>query len=228
MNDDRTLERAARSWLEEGPVRTPDRAVEAALSRIQSIPQERDLRIPWRLPTMNPIARLVASVAALAVVVVVGLSVLRVGGTGGPPATPSPVPTPTATPGPTPDDAACRLLTAAEVEIGATGGIGVQPGASGTGPTTHCFYSDGGGDIWLQTSLTRPGGAAAFAAATAKTGVQTEQGLAAEAVFDPATGTLYVLQADAMASIRALFSFDTVEQQHAVVLRLAPVLIPRL
>lgn len=47
MTDDRSLERAARSWLEEGPITAPDRPVEAALARIQTIPQERDLRVPW-------------------------------------------------------------------------------------------------------------------------------------------------------------------------------------
>ena len=48
MNDDRSLERAARSWLEAGPTQAPDRAVEAALLQIETTSQERDLRIPWR------------------------------------------------------------------------------------------------------------------------------------------------------------------------------------
>ena len=48
MTDDRSLERAARSWIEAGPTQAPDRAVEAALLRIETTPQERDLRIPWR------------------------------------------------------------------------------------------------------------------------------------------------------------------------------------
>src|SRR5262245_40966298 len=52
MTDDRSLERAARSWLEIGPTTAPDRPVDAALLRIQSTPQERDLRIPWRKPAM--------------------------------------------------------------------------------------------------------------------------------------------------------------------------------
>ena len=43
MTDDRSLERAARSWLEVGPTQAPERAVEAALLRIQTTPQERDL-----------------------------------------------------------------------------------------------------------------------------------------------------------------------------------------
>ena len=68
MTDDRSLERAARSWLETGPTEAPDRAVEAALLRIQTTPQERDLRIPWRLPTMTTPAR-VAAAAVIGVLV---------------------------------------------------------------------------------------------------------------------------------------------------------------
>ena len=71
MTDDRSLERAARSWIEAGPTQAPDRAVEAALLRIETTPQERDLRIPWRLPKMTTPAR----VAAAAVI-----GVLAIGG----------------------------------------------------------------------------------------------------------------------------------------------------
>ena len=71
MTDDRSLERAARSWIEAGPTQAPDRAIAAALLRIETTPQERDLRIPWRLPTMTTPAR----VAAAAVI-----GVLAVGG----------------------------------------------------------------------------------------------------------------------------------------------------
>jgi hypothetical protein len=70
MNDDRSLERAARSWIEEGPTRAPDRPVDAALRTIESTPQERDLRIPWRLPTMTPLTRLAG--AALVAVIAAG------------------------------------------------------------------------------------------------------------------------------------------------------------
>jgi hypothetical protein len=69
MTDDRTLERAARSWLEEGPTQAPDRAVDAALSRIQTTRQERGLTLPWRIPTMNPITRIAVIAAVVAVAV---------------------------------------------------------------------------------------------------------------------------------------------------------------
>jgi Tol biopolymer transport system component len=70
MTDDRSLERAARSWLETGPTQAPDRAVEAALLRIESTTQERDLRIPWRFSDMTTPARLAA--AAVIGVLLVG------------------------------------------------------------------------------------------------------------------------------------------------------------
>ncbi len=97
MTDDRWIERAARSWLEAGPTQAPEGAVEAALVRIESTPQERDLRVPWRLPKMITPARFAA--AALVGVLAVGSVFLVLGGRGQPavgahgttrPASPSP------------------------------------------------------------------------------------------------------------------------------------------
>ena len=86
MTDDRSLERAARSWLEIGPTEAPERAVEAALLRIDTTPQERDWHVPWRLPKMTTPAR-VAAAAVIGVLAVGGaLFVLSPGrsGVGGP------------------------------------------------------------------------------------------------------------------------------------------------
>jgi hypothetical protein len=77
MSDDRTFERNARAWLELGPANAPDRTVEAALLAIETTNQERDLGIPWRLPTMNPIMRLAAVLVVGAIAVGGGLFVLR-------------------------------------------------------------------------------------------------------------------------------------------------------
>jgi hypothetical protein len=109
MTDDRSLERAARSWLEEGPTQAPDRPVEAALRVIQATTQERDLRIPWRFPQMTLVARS-ALIAAIGVIAVGGALYLITPrfGPGGPAPTASPVP---ATPAPT------RLM-AGPLEIG--------------------------------------------------------------------------------------------------------------
>ena len=79
MTDDRSLERAARSWLETGPVEAPDHAVEAALLRIKTTPQERDWHVPWRNRPMTMTARLVAAAIAIAIGAVGGALVLRPG-----------------------------------------------------------------------------------------------------------------------------------------------------
>jgi hypothetical protein len=93
MTDDRSLERAARSWLENGPTQAPDRAVEAALLRIESTSQERDLRVPWRLPTMTTPVRV--ATAAVIGVLAVGGALLVLGGPGQPGVGgPGPSPTP--------------------------------------------------------------------------------------------------------------------------------------
>jgi TolB protein len=99
--DDRSLERAARTWIEAGPTQAPDRAVEAALVRIQTTPQERDLRIPWRFPPMFS-NRL--TIAAVVVVVLVaglfGVTKLASVGQTGPSPTPGSSVLPTAAPSP--------------------------------------------------------------------------------------------------------------------------------
>lgn len=94
MNDDRSLERAARSWIEAGPTQAPDRPVEAALRQIKTTQQERDLRIPWRLPTMTLVPRM-AALAVVAAVALGGAILLAGRGSGvGSQPTPSPAPTP--------------------------------------------------------------------------------------------------------------------------------------
>ena len=95
MTDDRSLERAARSWLETGPTTAPDRAVDAALLRIQTTSQERDLGIPWRKPVTLTSARLAAFVAASVLVVAGAVALLGVVGQAktGPTEPPSTMPT---------------------------------------------------------------------------------------------------------------------------------------
>jgi hypothetical protein len=94
MTDDRSLERAARSWIEVGPTRAPDHAVEAALARIQTTPQERDW-FPWRLPHMLTPAR-VAVAAVLGALLIGGalFTLARPPAVGGPDPSGSPSPSP--------------------------------------------------------------------------------------------------------------------------------------
>jgi hypothetical protein len=92
MTDDRSLERAARSWLETGPTEAPDRAIEAALDQIQTTTQERDWHVPWRNRPMNQTTRLLAGAAAILIVVIGGVLFLRPAdnrGVGGPSRFPS-------------------------------------------------------------------------------------------------------------------------------------------
>jgi hypothetical protein len=93
MTDDRTLERAARSWIEAGPTRAPERAVEAALRTIDTTNQERGLRVPWRVPRMTTPVR-VAVLVAVGALVLAGVSLFGIGGMS--PLNPPPTSTPSA------------------------------------------------------------------------------------------------------------------------------------
>jgi dipeptidyl aminopeptidase/acylaminoacyl peptidase len=88
MTDDRSLERAARSFLEPGPTRAPEAAIEAALRLVETTPQERDLRIPRRFALMSMPAR-VAAAAAIGVLAVggamFGASLISIGDHAAPP-----------------------------------------------------------------------------------------------------------------------------------------------
>jgi hypothetical protein len=100
MSDDQRFERNARAWLELGPTDAPDRVVEAALIEIDQTSQERDLRVPWRLPIMTLAARS-AALAALAVVAV-GAAVVIFRPASVPGTAPTPTPSADVTAGPPP------------------------------------------------------------------------------------------------------------------------------
>ncbi|HEX5149659.1 MAG TPA: hypothetical protein VFW02_11295 [Candidatus Limnocylindrales bacterium] len=78
MTDDRPLERAARTFIEQGPTRAPEAVVERALLLIEATSQERDMRIPWRFRARFPSAR----VAAAAVICVLAIGAAYVLGRG--------------------------------------------------------------------------------------------------------------------------------------------------
>ena len=79
MTDDRSLERAARSWIEAGPSRAPERVVEVALDLIATTPQEQDLRVLRRI-NMPTYARIAA--AAVIGVLAIGGAFFFIGRTG--------------------------------------------------------------------------------------------------------------------------------------------------
>jgi hypothetical protein len=108
MTDDRSLERAARSWIEAGPTRAPERAVDAALQRIELTPQERDFNVLRRIETMPSIAR-VAAAAAIGVLLVGG-ALFMLGRPSESIGAPSPAPS--ASPSATPSEVASASATA--------------------------------------------------------------------------------------------------------------------
>ncbi len=142
MTDDRSLERAARSWLENGPTQAPDRAVEAALLLIDTTPQERDWHVPWRLPKMTTPAR-VAAAAVIGVLAVGGaLYALAPGSSGpggpGPAVSPTPSPPPSASASPSTAPSASAVFPSwytGDPE----GGAGILP----AGEATTRFFQAG-------------------------------------------------------------------------------------
>ena len=86
MTDDRSLERAARSWIEVGPTAAPPHVVDAALALIDDIPQERDW-FPWRFPHMSFTARVAALVAIGALILAGAFALVGGGGSRGGPIT---------------------------------------------------------------------------------------------------------------------------------------------
>jgi len=101
------------AWLnDEAAERAPERLLSATRTRIQSTNQRRAWWPAWRLQSMNNRFRLGGALAAIAVIVVLGVVLIqRPTGSGGPPlqtplpsASPSPVPSPapSSTPAPSP------------------------------------------------------------------------------------------------------------------------------
>ena len=111
MKNRPTFDDQLTDWLEDGPARAPDRVLETILAAYPSIPQRRAaLRVPWRFPLMNGYARVLAGIAAVAVIAVAGLFLFNrapAPNVGGPSPTTSASTSPsapTALPAPTPID----------------------------------------------------------------------------------------------------------------------------
>jgi hypothetical protein len=92
MNEYSDVERVLNVWFDDGPRRMPDRVVTVVADRIGHTRQRRTWRLQRRLLDMNQYLKLSILTAALVVVAVAGLAVLRPSssGIGGPSATESP------------------------------------------------------------------------------------------------------------------------------------------
>jgi hypothetical protein len=131
MTDDRSLERAARSWLEEGPARAPERTVQAALERIERTSQERDRPLPLGDLWVRLTSRAIGATAMLAVVILAGVLLLQRGPEPGPAVSPSP-------------------SQSASAALSPTATASATPLPSPSGP------SDAGGPPLLTTTFTSP------------------------------------------------------------------------
>jgi hypothetical protein len=212
MTDDRSIERAARSWLDDGPTQAPDHAVEAALLTIQSTNQERDW-LPWRTRPMTQTLRLLAGAAALAALVVVGgVFILKPGpGTnvGGQPSAAPTVSAPSASvptvsgPSASALPIACSLLSNEEADSAAefpgVGGVTKVVAAAGDGTT--CTFLGGGINPIMDITYTSPGGQVAFGAAKGASGVEVMGDFGTDAIWDPSTGTLSLAKGDVLVTI---------------------------
>lgn len=98
----RTFEHAVLDWLEDGSDRTSPAAIDAVLLAVKTTPQERGLRLPWRILFMPALSRAtsIAAVVLVAAVGVGGLLYLNSSGPGGPASPPPLTPAPTASPSP--------------------------------------------------------------------------------------------------------------------------------
>ena len=142
MTDDRSLERAARSWIEVGPTAAPPHVVDAALGLIERTPQERDW-FPWRLPRMSNSARLVALVAIGALILAGAFALVGVGGRGGP--LPSTAPSASAVASAA---ASPSTLTLTETFVSPTYGYSIKiPAGWSTKPATKS-WSTGDVNLW--------------------------------------------------------------------------------
>jgi len=108
MTDQRSIERILDEWFADGPSVAPDRVLDVAANRIGRQRQRPAWRLlSWRDFPVITTSKLVAGLAAILVIAVIGIAVvLRPGGSNvggqGPTASPSPVATPTPAPTPSP------------------------------------------------------------------------------------------------------------------------------
>jgi hypothetical protein len=98
MSADRETTRIVRSWLEDGATRLPDNVLDAVLDELPSTHQRRSGWTAWRPFEMNKTLAFSAAGAAIVILAIVGIGLLRPGGLNF--GTPAETPIPTQTPEP--------------------------------------------------------------------------------------------------------------------------------
>jgi hypothetical protein len=114
MTRDRDFERATTDWLDAGSDSTPPHVIDAVLLAVRTTPQERDLRIPWRIPSMKSPLYAAAAVAVVLFAVffaTYGDGLWGAGRAPGSDSTTQPSPTATARPTPRPTPAPSPIDT---------------------------------------------------------------------------------------------------------------------
>lgn len=97
---------------------------------------------------------------------------------------------------------ACDLASPDEVG-GVVGESGMTIGMNTPGDVSYCIYQTAAGDAFVATSWMKRGGGGSFSIWKSGAGVEDVDGLGDDAVFDPSSATLLVLQGDAIVSITA-------------------------
>jgi hypothetical protein len=77
MSAERDVEHVLESWLTDGIDQMPDRVYRTILDRVERQPQERAWRVTWRDSGVNRYVKPLLAVAAIVVVAVVGIAVVR-------------------------------------------------------------------------------------------------------------------------------------------------------
>jgi hypothetical protein len=98
MSSERETTRLVRSWLEEGVTSLPDRVLDVVLDQVPATPQRRSLWPTRRFAQMNGFVKFAMAAAAVAVLAVVGFSLLPASGPFGGRPTPAPTPSPAPSP----------------------------------------------------------------------------------------------------------------------------------
>ena len=145
---------------------------------------------------MTPLFKFGAAIAAVILIAVLGVGLLRGGGTsiGGPGATPTSgaTATPSAS-GPAAVPRACALLTNAEVgtALALSSDVTSGPASGSNADVDYCVYRATGSEI-VDLTYRNVGGGPVFDALSHGTGVQPVSGLGDRAAWDPAQKTLYI------------------------------------
>jgi hypothetical protein len=116
MTQPRDIERLLDQWFADGSSVAPDRVVDIVADRIGRQPQRPAWRLDWRHHSMTTTIKLAAAIAAIAVLGVIGYTMLPGSPTGvggpAPSATPAPSPSPSASASPSTSPSASAVFPA--------------------------------------------------------------------------------------------------------------------